>query len=125
MRAERPQSIEYSYSLRLPLLHILGPCLALLLLTLPFWIDSTPVGKDFANPASGVMFHLAEAPSGNQPADAVGTVHCAIHCAPQVVFPFLLLCAMLLPLAISTLPVYARFHARLSFPPTLPPPRAH
>jgi hypothetical protein len=116
--------LEAGYSLRLPLLRLLGPCLVALLLVLPLWIDS-------AHGVEGIADSLILRPAlsaetaggGGHPADASRTVHCALHCVPQVLFPLLLFSTLLLPLTPSFLFATTRLHSRLGLPPLLPPPQ--
>lgn len=110
-------------SLLLHLYRLIGPCLLLLLLTLPLWLHSAhSVGA--LNADLTARSTLTAEMAGGQPADAPSSVHCAVHCAPQLLVPTLLLYALLVPLSSSSLPAYARFHVRLGSAPPLPPPRA-
>lgn len=105
-------------------MRLLIPSLAVLLLTLPLWLDGAHRTTDLSSLSQGTA-PLLERATDHSSASASGAVHCALHCAPQMLFPALLLCAMMLPLIRSNLPVVARFRARLGSAPPLPPPRTH
>ncbi len=123
MRMDWPLPIRQMNSLLLHLQRFIVPCLVLLLLTLPLWLHSAhTVGA--LNTDSIVRPMLMAGMGGSQSADAPSSVHCAVHCAPQLLLPTLLLHALLVPLSSSSFPAYARFHVRLGSAPPLPPPRA-
>ena len=122
MRLELSLPIQQMNSVRLHMQWLVGPCLVLLLLTMPLWLHSAHNAGALDADIVARSAPTAEM-AGSLPADAPSAVHCALHCAPQVLFPALLLCAMLLPLSSSSVPAYARFHARLGSAPPLPPPR--
>lgn len=124
MRLEWQLRIWPGFSLRLPLLWLLAPCLVVLLLALPLWIDGAHrvegMGDSlFLRPA----LNAETAGGSGHPADASSARHCALHCAPQVLFPALLLCAALLPLATPCLCATTRFHSCLGLAPPVPPPQ--
>lgn len=104
------------------MLRLLGLCIAVLVLTLPLWLDSAHRTVELGD-LSPDTARVVEAASDHNPGSTSGAVHCALHCAPQMLFPALLLCALLLPLMSSPVPAYARFHPRLGSAPPLPPPR--
>lgn len=115
----RPIVCENGLQLR----QLIRLCLALLLMTMPLWGDSAHRTKTWgANLFTDATLAAERSDSSSLPADAANTAHCALYCAPLILGPTLLLCA-LLPLAISAVPAYARFHARLGSAPPLPPPR--
>lgn len=101
---------------------LIGSCLVLILLTIPFWLDSAH-STEMLDADRMLHAPLTAEPAGGLPDDAPSAVHCALHCAPQVLFPTFLLYAFLLPLASPALPASTRFHMRLGAAPPLPPPR--
>jgi hypothetical protein len=122
MRLELPLPIQQMDSVRLHMQQLIGPCLVLLLLTMPLWLHSAHnAGAPDADVVARSAWTAEMAES--LPAHAPSTVDCALHCAPQLLVPTLLLSALLLPLARPLLPPLARFHARLGSAPPLPPPR--
>jgi hypothetical protein len=120
----QPSRNRRLYSLRRWLIPPLGVGLAVLLLTLPLWSYSAHREARAEHGLTLLLVGAVGDQSGpGQPADAPLSGHCAIHCAPQVLFVTLLLCAALLPLALPLLVTTAGFHARLGLPPLLPPPQ--
>lgn len=126
MRLEWQITIPPGFSLQLPLLRLIVPCLAVLLLALPLWTDGAHRVEGMGDSLILRSVLNAEMAGGSgDPADAPITLHCALHCAPQILFSALLLCTVLLPLTLSSLFATTRLHSRLGLPPLLPPPQTH
>lgn len=105
-------------------LALLGACLALFLLTMPLWVDRAHGDALPDHEVSLVVTGAVGAQAGRDGASSSpSSVHCAIHCAPQVLFPGLLLWAILVPLRAHVLATAGQFHLRLNGPPLLPPPQ--
>jgi hypothetical protein len=66
---------------------------------------------------------FSQFPERELPADASSSGHCALHCAPQVVIPALILAGMLAPLALTQRFAPAQLRSCAGFPPLLPPPQ--
>lgn len=123
MRAEWTSRDLHDRSPR-PWLLLLSLGIAVLLLTLPLWMESA---WGAAAPPHSATAAASLTPGtlagGGQAANAPLTAHCVSHCAPQVVLAALLLCGTLAPRARSPHLATTRFHARLGLAPLLRPPQ--